>query len=470
MKYNKTLKDILKVSASNIIVLFSGVLVGFLLPKIVGIVDYGYYKTYTLYATYVGMFHFGIIDGIYLKYGGENYEDLNRNEFCFYSRFFFFLESAISIIMIVVSLFFISEEYKFIFTSLALYLFFHNVTSYYQIISQATSRFSELSHRNIIQSSLISLVIVVLWIVKDFYDVVITYKIYIMLYTLIVVILAVWYMVTYKAITFGSKNEKNYKNILIFIITGFPLMVANLCSSLLLTLDRQFVNILFDNITYASYAFAYNMLSLITTATTAIAMVIYPKLKRSNEEELGSQYPLLMSAISSLLFLGLTIYFPLNEFVNWFLPQFKSSLLIFRIIFPGLVFSSAITIVMHNYYKTLGISFKFFTMSLIALFISILSNYIAYIIFHTTSSISIASVITMLIWYVLVERSIIELYMVKWKKRLLYLLSMTMVFYIVTFIGNSIIGAITYILLYIVITFIFNKNYLFTTKIKRRVL
>ena len=177
-----------------------------------------------------------------------------------------------------------------------------------------------------------------------------------------------------------------------------------------------------------------------------------------------------MSAISSLLFLGLTIYFPLNEFVNWFLPQFKSSLLIFRIIFPGLVFSSAITIVMHNYYKTLGISFKFFTMSLIALFISILSNYIAYIIFHTTSSISIASVITMLIWYVLVERSIIELYMVKWKKRLLYLLSMTMVFYIVTFIGNSIIGAITYILLYIVITFIFNKNYLFTTKIKRRVL
>ena len=40
----------------------------------------------------------------------------------------------------------------------------------------------------------------------------------------------------------------------------------------------------------------------------------------------------------------------------------------------------------------------------------------------------------------------------------------------VTFIGNSIIGAITYILLYIVITFIFNKNYLFTTKIKRRVL
>lgn len=75
---NKVLNDILKVAASNIIVLFSGVLVGFLLPKIIGITDYGYYKTYTLYATYVGMFHFGISDGIYLKYGGKDYSQLDR--------------------------------------------------------------------------------------------------------------------------------------------------------------------------------------------------------------------------------------------------------------------------------------------------------------------------------------------------------------------------------------------------------
>ena len=45
---SKTIKDILKVTFSNACILLSGILVGFLLPKIIDQVDYGYYKTFTL--------------------------------------------------------------------------------------------------------------------------------------------------------------------------------------------------------------------------------------------------------------------------------------------------------------------------------------------------------------------------------------------------------------------------------------
>lgn len=60
----QSVKDILKVSASNVVKLLAGLLVAFVLPKIIGVADYGYYKTFTLYATYVGLFHLGICDGI----------------------------------------------------------------------------------------------------------------------------------------------------------------------------------------------------------------------------------------------------------------------------------------------------------------------------------------------------------------------------------------------------------------------
>ena len=60
MDNKKTISDIIKVSLSNFLKLLAGILTGFLLPKILNITDYGYYKTFTLYISYVGIFHFGL--------------------------------------------------------------------------------------------------------------------------------------------------------------------------------------------------------------------------------------------------------------------------------------------------------------------------------------------------------------------------------------------------------------------------
>ena len=49
MSGNSTLKNIVKVSLSNLCIVISGVFVGFLIPKVLGVEEYGYYKT-TKYA------------------------------------------------------------------------------------------------------------------------------------------------------------------------------------------------------------------------------------------------------------------------------------------------------------------------------------------------------------------------------------------------------------------------------------
>ena len=61
-------------------------------------------------------------------------------------------------------------------------------------------------------------------------------------------------------------------------------------SSFILTIDRQFVSVLFDIETYASYAFAYNLLSLITTVISAISTVLYPTIKTYDEKTLFLNY------------------------------------------------------------------------------------------------------------------------------------------------------------------------------------
>lgn len=451
----KTLTNIFKVALSNIFKVLSGVLVAFLLPKVIGVTDYGYYKTFTLYATYVGLFAFGITDGIYLKYGGKSYEELEKSDFRYFTTIYFIIEFVSSLLIAIISIFSLSGELRFIFICLAAFLLTNNIVGYYQIISQITGRFNELAIRNIIQSVLTAIAVVVLWLLHKFADTPVTYRIYTLIYVIINVMLTLWYIFTYRDITFGKQHRDKNKVIWSFIKLGTPLLIANLCSSFILAIDRQFVNILFDTDTYAVYAFAYNMLALITTAMSAISTVIYPTLRRTDESTLKHNYKFLIESILIFVFACLIVYFPLCWFVDWFLPKYTDSLVIFRIILPGLAVSSAITIVMHNYYKTFGKETSFFVKSIIILILSGIANYVAYIIFKTTIAISIASIIVMIIWYVLIEEYFIRVHKVNWVKNFLYMLIMAAAFYLVSWLEIWWAAMLIYLVGFIGITYAF---------------
>lgn len=458
---NKTITSIFRITLSNIIKLLSGVLVGFILPKLIGIEDYAYYKTFTLYATYVGIFQIGIADGIYLKFGGIDYNDLNKKEMRFYSTLLLGLETIFSIVCCVLSVLFLRSEYRFIFICVAIYLFSYNITCYYQFLSQLTGRFSELSKRNIIQSFLTIISVVILWLCNYYLHLPISYKYYLLLYLIVQIALSIWYVWTYKDITFGPRGTfTNHQDHLMDIIkSGIPLMLANLCLLFILNMDRQFVNVLFDVKTYAIYAFAYNMLSLITTATTAISTVLYPSLKRSNKNNLSANYEILIIIVLVLMFGMISIYFPLDAFIRIFLPKYSDSLIIFRIILPGLALSSVISIVNHNYYKVLGKNFFFFKIGIIIFGMSIIFNLIGYLLFRTTSAISIASIVVLFIWYLITQKYFIKVYRANWKKSFIYILVMMLCFYLTTSnIINVYVGFPVYILLHIVITIVFFKD------------
>lgn len=460
---SKTLKDIAKVVASNIISLVSGILVAFLLPKITTVSDFGYYKTFTLYVSYIGLLHFGFCDGVYLMYGGWNYEDLPLDVFRMYFKVLTVMETAVTIAIIVVTGCVLPDDLHFIFYCLALYSLFHIYSSYYQLVSQATSRFNEFSLRTIIYSVLRFLGLVVLWIYAKLSSSFVSYEYYVGILVVLEIALAIWYFNTYFAISFGKSVSirENKHSIVSIYKLGFPLLITNLASTFLLTLDRQFVNILFSKEDYAIYAFAYSMLSLVTTTTSAVATVLFPKLKRSSERELENTYSRLIATILIVVYAGLIVFFPLKWFVNWFLPQYSSSIIIFRVIFPGLAISSAITIVMYNYYKVLNKTTLFLKISIGILLLSGIANYVAYKLFGTTVSISIASIITMMVWYVISERLFVKRYSIKWVKNIVYLLIMMLGFYGITTIENILLSGILYLVFFVIMIFIMYKDFTF---------
>ena len=247
----KTIKSIIGVTLSNCTTILSGIVIGFLIPKILSVESYGLYKTFTLYTTYIGFFSLGIIDGIVLDYGGYNFEQLNKKKFRSFFKWYMLVHVIGLIALCIISFFLKDNDFKFIMLLLGIDMIAVNVTGYFQQISQFTQRFHEYSVRKVLQS--VSNIVIVLLMFGYYYTQKseIGYQIYVIALVMVNVVLTVWYVYTYRSISFGNAEKmKDTKGEIFHLIKiGFPLLFANLCATLILTLDRQFVNILFDTST-----------------------------------------------------------------------------------------------------------------------------------------------------------------------------------------------------------------------------
>ena len=89
---------------------------------------------------------------------------------------------------------------------------------------------------------------------------------------------------------------------------------------------------------------------------------------------------------------------------------------------------------------------SYFFKSAIILLISGLANVMAYLVFKTTTSISIASVAVLLGWFICTEWYFVRKYNLKYKKTLTYILIMMFTFYEITAIDGGLVGLVLYVL------------------------
>lgn len=81
-------KSILQVVLAQGVVLLASLLKALVIPSVLTVDGFAYWQIYVLYSGFVGVFSLGFTDGIYLRYGGWNYDALPfrrlRGAFRFY--------------------------------------------------------------------------------------------------------------------------------------------------------------------------------------------------------------------------------------------------------------------------------------------------------------------------------------------------------------------------------------------------
>ena len=198
------------------------------------------------------------------------------------------------------------------------------------------------------------------------------------------------------------------------------------------------------------------MLSLITTVIDAISVVLYPTIKSYSQEKLTSDYNKLIGIIAVVTGFCMVSYYPLLFIVEHWLKGYCDSLPVFRVILPGVILSSCVTMVMFNYYKAERQHVKFFKISLIVLILSIIADILAYSITRELVWVSAGSVFVMGLWYLFAERHIVNTREINTAKNKLYIAIIIIGYYLITaFIINILAGLIIYFLFYATITYAF---------------
>ena len=81
MNIIETLKNIVYSFSANLISLLISVFMVMIVPKYLSMEDYGLWQLFLFYFSYLGFLHFGWEDGIYLRYAGKNYNELDSRTF-----------------------------------------------------------------------------------------------------------------------------------------------------------------------------------------------------------------------------------------------------------------------------------------------------------------------------------------------------------------------------------------------------
>lgn len=437
-------KTILKVFSANFIQLITSLIVGFIVPAILSIESYANLKTYTLIISYIGLLHFGFVDGMYIKYGGKKIDEIDKGILKGEHSFFVFFEFLISIILFIISLIF-KDVIIFLFSISILPIMIQN---FFKSLYQATGNFDKYSkviYMYTISYMFLNVLLAIIFKSENY--------IYYCLTTFGANLFSV-FISEYKFIKEYSKvNAIINKDILNNVKTGFFILLGNLSVMALFGLDKWFVKIFLTTEDFAYYSFAVSMLNIINTLVSAISITFYNYLFYNNSKESISKLRKYLITLGAGASAG---YFVLSFIINNFMKKYIPALNIISItfsVFPYMILINALYV---NLYKVNKDEKKYFKVVVSMLIVSIVYNIVAILIFKNTIAIAYATILTLITWVIY---STNDLENVAFDKNVyIYMFLSTVLFLMTAGIKNYILGLLIYIVSFMILTIIINKT------------
>jgi O-antigen/teichoic acid export membrane protein len=334
-------------TGANFLCLALNGVLAFLLPRLLPMEAYGYYRLLLLYGSFAGIVHLGFLDGLLIRWAEDPGTRLPR-ELGPALRFLGIEHAGMLLPPVFVVIAFVSEPHSTVLVfAIAAYALLWNWACLGQYALQALKLFSPLSLFTVAAPLLLLGVVLALSRLG-----------LLSLETVLVACLLANLIATVGQWIFVRGHVRKYSECgtaelgFRHLRLGWSILGANLIAMLVVSLDRIVLSARFSIREFALYSFAANALGLTYSAILSVARVVFPYLSEGmSPEGLIRAYQTGEAAVLFLWGVGIVTYFPLAWMVGRWLPNYVDSLPLVRVLMLATGLAAGIHIVHSPYFR-----------------------------------------------------------------------------------------------------------------------
>lgn len=347
LKGNQIVKNISLSLFTQVISLVVNFILYLIVPKFIDEYQYAYWHIFLLYVNYVGVLHFGLLDGMVLRYAQYDYEELDRKKV---RSQFAALLAINSVAWAILTLFGILQGgfTRSIACLVACGILTKNIFTYNSYLFQITNRINKYATLVITQRAVYGLIVVLLLVLKQ--QNFILFCVADLLGDCAGILIGFLFN---KDLHFGKllPLKEIFEETWLNISSGILLMFANWSSILLVSGAKMIIEWKWGALVFGKTSFAFSVSGLFLTFVSAISVVLFPSLKRMKQEILPSFYKKVRNMMMPFLFWSLILYYPECWILQKWLPNYTNSLVYLGLLSPMVVYASVVSLLTNNYLK-----------------------------------------------------------------------------------------------------------------------
>lgn len=335
---------------ANMVSMILGALSVLIIPKYIGVSDFGYYQLYLFYIGYVTITALGLPDGNYLKIGGQKYSELDYQKQNAQFWLMCFSQAILYLIFGVAASTIKDLNKRWVLLAVCVGAIIVLARYYLYLTLQATERVKEYAVI-VITERLISVAISIVWVLAGYRG----YKMIVIQDILgrgISLVLAIIYCKEY--VFSPPRMGKDvlveaYSNVRI----GAMVLFAALSSSMIVGIVRMGIENRWGIETFSKVSLVISISNMATRCINAVSIVMFPTLRRQKRENLSNIYISLNTGLMTIIFVGLIFYMPAAKLICMWLPKYADSIKYAAILLPVCAYECKNSMLVTTYLKTL---------------------------------------------------------------------------------------------------------------------
>jgi O-antigen/teichoic acid export membrane protein len=385
-------RDVATLVMGSFLAAVFGAAVVFVIPRITPVEDFGYWRMFVLYASYVGFFHLGFGEGALLSWAGKSLDDLQGE---LRPSLVFLIGQQLLLLLPIglVAAFLLPPRIRFVTIAVLAFALLQNTAVVLQCALQAARQFAPVAIAMAAPAGLfLAFASLAAWWGGS------NYRVLVGCYFLAwLIVLGVMWNKTHpfqlasatSAWTIGKR----------YVAIGWPITLANAAFGLVQSSDRFVLSSAVSIYDFAQYSLAASTMMVPVTLIAAIARVFFPHLAATDRK----QHPEVYGQVSGLIVMAwsllLPYYFGVDLFVRRFLPKYSGILPVAGILLLGALFFAVIQILHGSVFNLYGKQKHFLLYSILAVGISLGLVSMAILVFRSLRLVATMQVVVVAAWW-----------------------------------------------------------------------